>query len=86
MLSIMRTTICLNEQLAKQVRRAADARGISVSAFISRTLSDALKGRQPTEALPFRLVTVGGVYPRQGVDLDRPRTLDSEDDESRFKR
>ena len=85
MLCIMRTTISLDDQLGKQVRREAAARGISVSAFISRTLSDALKRREPTEPPPFRLVTVRGVHPRPGVDLDRPRALDVEDDEARFE-
>ena len=82
----MRTTISLDDQLAKQVRREAAARGISVSAFISRTLNDALKRREPSEPPPFRLVTVRGVHPRPGVDLDRPRALDAEDDEARFER
>ena len=82
----MRTTISLDDQLAKQVRRAADVRGLSVSAFISRTLSDALKRREPSEPPPFRLVTVRGVRPRPGVDLDRPRTLEAEEDEAGFTR
>ena len=81
----MRTTISLDDQLAKQVRRAAAARGVSVSAFIAGTLSDVLKRREPTEPPPFRLVTVRGVHPRPGVDLDRPRALEAEDDEARFK-
>ena len=80
----MRTTISLDDQLAKQVRRAAAARGISVSAFIAKTLDDALKRREPSEPPPFRLVTVPGVHARPGVDLDRPRTLDAQDDEARF--
>ena len=80
----MRTTISLDEQLAKQVRRAAKARGISVSAFIAKTLSDALKRREPSEPPPFRLVTVRGVRPRPGVDIDRPRALDAQDDEARY--
>jgi hypothetical protein len=80
----MRTTISLDEQLAKQVRRAAEARGISVSAFIASTLDDALKRREPSEPPPFQLVTVRGVHPRPGVDLDRTRALDAQDDETRF--
>ena len=32
-----------------QVRRAAAAQGVSVSAFIARTLDDALKRRKPAE-------------------------------------
>ena len=86
MLCIMRTTISLDDQLAKQVRRAAEARGISVSAFIARTLDDALKRRETSEPPPFRLVTVRGVHARSGVDLDRPRALDAKDDEARFGR
>ena len=80
----MRTTISLDDQLAKQVRRAAETRGISVSAFIASTLDDALKRREATEPPPFQLVTVRGVHPRPGVDLDRTRALDAQDDETRF--
>ena len=83
MLCPMRITISLDDQLANQVRRAAAARGISVSAFISRTLSDALKRHEPT---PFRLLTVHGVYPRHGIDLDRTRAYEAEDDELPFRR
>ena len=80
----MRTTISLDDRLARQVRRAASARGVSVSAFIAKTLDDALKRREPSEQPPFTLVTVRGVRPRPGVDLDRPRALEVEDDEARF--
>ena len=82
----MRTTISLDDQLARQVRREAAARGISVSAYISMALSDALKRREPSEPPPFQLVTVRGVRPRSGIDLDRPRALDAEHEEARFKR
>ena len=82
----MRMTISLDDRLAKQVRREAEARGLSVSAFIARTLDDALKRGEPSEPPPFRLITVRGGHPRPGVDLDRPRSLDAQDDELRFKR
>ena len=85
MLCIMRTTISLNDQLAKQVRREAADRGVSVSAFIAATLGDALKRREPPEAPPFRLVTVRGARPRPGIDLDRPRALEAREDEARFQ-
>ncbi len=80
----MRTTISLDARLAEQVRRAAAARGMSVSAFIAKTLDEALKRREPTEPPPFRPVTVRGVRARPGVDLDRPRALDAQDDEALF--
>ena len=86
MLRTMRVTISLDDQLAKQVRCEAAVRGISVSAYISKTLSGALQSREPSEPLPFQLVAVRGARPRPGIDLDRPRALDAEDDQARFKR
>ena len=80
----MRTTISLDEQLAKRVRREASALGISVSAFIARTLDDALKRHEPSEPSPFRLITSRDVRPHPGVDLDRSTDLDALDDEARF--
>ena len=80
----MRTTISLDDELARQVRRAAAAQGISMSSFIARTLDDAMKRREPSEQSPFRLVTARGVRPRARVDLDRPRALDVREDEARF--
>ncbi len=80
----MRTIISLEDRLARQVRREAAARGVSVSAFIARTLDDALKQREGAAPPPFRLVTVRGIRPRPGVDLDGPRALDAEEDEARY--
>ncbi len=85
-LCIMRTTISLDEYLERQVRQRAAAEGLSVSAFISRVLNDALKRRAPSQEIPFRLVTVRNARLRPGVDLDSPRSLDVEDDRARFGR
>lgn len=84
MICIMRTTISMEDRLAEDVRREAAARGLSVSAFVAKTLDDALKRPEPTQAKPFRLITVGGNGPLPGVDLDRPRELESRDDEERY--
>lgn len=84
MLCIMRMTISLDDQLAKQVRREAATRGVSMSAFISMTLSGALRRREP-ESPPFQLVTVSGGRPRPGIALDRPRALEAIDDEALFQ-
>ena len=84
MLRIMRTTISLNDQLARRVRREASEQGLSVSAFIARTLDDAMKRREPPDQPPFRLITVRGSRPRSGVDLDRPRALEIYDDQLKF--
>jgi len=67
----MRTTISLDERLADQVKRKAAAQGLSVSAFIAKTLNDALKRPAPKSARPFRLVTVKGEGLQPGIDLDR---------------
>ena len=83
MLCIMRMTISLDDQLAKQVRREAAARGVSMNAFISATLSDALRRCELPE--PFQLVTARGVRPRPGIDLDRARALEAIDDEALFQ-
>lgn len=80
----MRTTISLDDLLARQVRRRAEAEGLSVSAFIARVLHDALKVRKPKESRPFRLITVGGGGPLPGVELDRPRALEVAEDEAGY--
>ena len=80
----MRTTISLDEHLADQVKRRAAAQGMSVSAFIARTLNDALKRPAPKSGPPFRLVTVEGEGLQPGVDLDRPNALLTADDEEAF--
>ena len=82
----MRTTISLDERLGRQVRRSAAAQDLSVSAFIAKVLDDAVKRRAPSEPPPFRLVTVRNARIRPGVDLDSPRSLDSEDDRAQFGR
>lgn len=82
----MKTTISLDDNLGNQVRRAAAAREMSVSAFISKVLDDALKRQVPAQPPAFRLITTRGSSVRTGVDLDRPRSLDVEDDEARLGR
>ena len=82
----MRTTISLEDRLAQQVRRKAEEEGLSVSAFIARTLDDALKRMAPQTSPPFRLVTVKGDGLHPGIELDRPRALVAEDDEAIFAR
>ena len=85
MLSTMRTTISMEDRLAEDGRREAAARGLSVSALIARIVDDARKRPEPAEVKPFRLITVGGEGPHSGVDLDRPRELESREDERRCR-
>ena len=85
MMHIMRTTISLDDRLARQVRREAAATGVSVSAFIASVLDDALKRRGASESpKPFRLIAVGGSGRQPGIDLDRPRAIEIADDEVHF--
>jgi hypothetical protein len=81
----MRTTISLEERLAERVKRKAASEGLSVSAFIAKTLDDALKRAAPPAVPPFRLVTVKGGGLQPGVDLDRPNALVTADDEEAFR-
>jgi hypothetical protein len=81
----MRTTISLDDRLAEQVKQRAGKEGLSVSAFIARTLKDALRRPRPRAAPPpFRLVTVKGEGLQPGVDLDRPNALLVAEDEQTF--
>jgi hypothetical protein len=82
----MRTTISLDDRLAEQVRRRAAKEGLSVSAFIAKTLDDSMKRQAAPEAPPFRLITVKGEGVRPGVDLDHPRSLEVQEDENLFSR
>ena len=82
----MSTTISIDDRLAQQVRRAAEARGMSINAFIAETLGDVVKSRgEASEPPPFQLVTVRGARIRPEIDLDRPRALEAHDDRTRFE-
>jgi plasmid stability protein len=82
----MRTTISLDDRLAEAVREQAAEKGKSVSSFIAGILDDVLKRQEPPEQRPFRLVTVAGGGVRAGVNLDRPRELEIEEDEVAWSR
>ena len=85
MMCVMRLTISMEDRLAEDVRRKATARGLSVSAFIARIVDGALKRPEPARVKPFRLITVGGERPCPGVDLDRPRELETREDKERYR-
>ena len=80
----MRTTISLDDHLAQAVRREARARSMSMSAFIADILADAVQRKASADASPSKLSTVSGVSLRPGIDLDRPRALEIQDDEKEF--
>ena len=80
----MRTTISLDDRLAEQTRQRARELGMSVSAFIAKTLHDALNRPPVVPKKDFRLITVKGSGVASGVDLDRPRTLETDEDVEQF--
>ena len=69
----MRTTITLDDALAKAIKRAAAKNQITVSQFLERAARVEL-ARQKSKASPepFRLVTFRGDGPQPGIDLGRP--------------
>lgn len=84
---LMRTTIFVEDRLGEAAKTRAREEGVSLSAFVSRSLELQLARSQaaPVAALPFRLVTVGGDGPRPGIDLDRTSELLAADDEVAFR-
>jgi hypothetical protein len=84
----MRTTISLPDELGERARRRARREGLSLSAFVARSLSRALTEvpARAQAAPPFRLVTVGGEGPAPGIDLDRTSALLVAEDEMAYGR
>ena len=81
----MRTTISLDEQLARLVKKRAVAEGLSVSAFIARALRDVLtRPEDEPVAPPFRLITVGRGEAPPEADLDRTSALLAAEDEAQY--
>ena len=81
----MRTTISIEDRLFEAVKERAAREGRSVSAYIARVLDEAVKRSEHSADEPeFRLVTVGGGGPFEGIDLDRPRELLVAEDEERY--
>jgi hypothetical protein len=81
----MRTTISIDDELGEAARKRAAEQGLSLSAFVAEALREALtRPSSLPEAPRFRLVTVGGGGPLEGVDLDRPRALETLEDERQF--
>lgn len=82
----MRTTILLEDELARRLRRAARERGLSLSAFLAEAGRAALGARIRRGEEPFELIVQGGGGARPGIDLDRANDLLAAEDEGRFGR
>lgn len=85
-LILVRTTIILDDELGHRLRREAERRGQSFSAFLAEAGRAAL-GRRPAPKVPdFELIVEDGEGVRPGVDLDSIAALQAADDERAFGR
>ena len=76
----MRTTISLDDQLLRLIKRTAAERGVSVSEVIRDAVRAHLAATPARARRRFKLVTFHGEGPRRGIDLDRTsEVLEAED-------
>lgn len=82
---LMRTTILLEDALARRFKETAQKRGQSLSAFLVEAGRAALD-KEEMPPPPFKLITRGGkgVYP--DIDLDKPGELLAADDEEIYRK
>lgn len=82
----VRTTILLDDELGHRLRREAERRGQSLSAFLAEAGRAAL-GLRPTPKVPaFKLIIENGDGVVPGIDLDRIGALQTAEDERAFGR
>ncbi len=80
----MRTTVNLPDPLLRNAKRAASARGLTLSAFLEDAVRIQLTREDTKSAPPFKLHTVRGRLVRPDINLDRISALIVSDDESKF--
>ena len=73
-MSVMRTTLNIDDQLLKLAKHQAVEQGISLSMVIENVLRQSLL-RPSVERKTVRLVTAAGSGVKPGVDLDNGRSL-----------
>ncbi|HEY7390065.1 MAG TPA: class I SAM-dependent methyltransferase [Bryobacteraceae bacterium] len=81
----MRTTVDIAEPLLDNAKRRAAERGVTLSVLVEDALRQHLYARPDKEALPFKLITVGGeglVDP--SINLDKICELITRDDEEEY--
>ena len=71
----MRTTLTLDDSLAKALKELAHRSGRSFKEVVNETLRAGLSRRNPPRPKPYRLepASLGGVLP--GIDLDKALQL-----------
>lgn len=66
----MRTTIRLDDDLLRELKKRAAERGTTLTALIQDALRAELAPADAPDAGPFQMLTYGEGEPRPGVDLD----------------
>jgi hypothetical protein len=82
---IMRTSILLDDHLAKAFRKAAKERGLSLSAFISESGKAYLNQITRPRSKSFELICYGEGGVQESVNLDQTNTLLARDDERTYQ-
>jgi hypothetical protein len=80
----VRTTVTLSDPLLRNARRAAAARGVTLSVLLEDALRAELARDSEKSVRPFKLHTVRGRLVRPDLDLDRTSALVTMDDESAY--
>lgn len=75
MLFCMRTTLRIDDELARRAKTKAAAEGVTFTALIERALRETLHKREVQPQGPIDLPTDGGEGVREGVDLANGRAL-----------
>ena len=65
----MRTTLTLEDPLAKELKKLAVETGLPFKSVVNDTLRAGLQKRNPTPRRAYRLTPAAMGAPRQGVDL-----------------
>jgi hypothetical protein len=79
MITSMRTTVILDDHLARQAKQTAARRGITLSDLIAEALRAAL-ARPPRPVAPFEMVVFGAGEPHVHHEPDDLRAADDDDD------
>ena len=74
-MSIMRTTVAINDELLTAAKRRARERGISLSKLVDEALERELNKPQVVRGAPEIPVFRGGSGLRPGIDLDSNRAI-----------
>lgn len=71
----MRTTLTLDDPLAKELKKLAVETGQSFKNVVNETLRTGLLKRNSSPRRAYRLTPAGMGAPRQGIDLDKALQL-----------